>query len=300
MRDVVILGGGPAGISAGIYVRRSGFEPLVIDNGTSALSRAKVIDNYYGIEHISGDELVRRGIEQYKNLGGEYMKAEVTSIRANFEDGTYELEVGGKPIGAKALILALGKGQKKVHPLLKEFESTNVSYCAVCDGFFYAGKDVAVVGDGAFALSEANELAKNAKTVYLLGKLSIKNPKLSKNIIVKAENPVAFSGKGQVDEVLLEGGEKLKLDGVFVALGTLSNFEIAKQLGIITKNDTIVVDRNFMTNLAGVFAAGDCIGGLLQVSKAVGDGAQAGIEAVRYLVLKYGDKEEQNKQKAGI
>lgn len=282
--DVVVLGGGPAGISAGIYSHRAGANTLVIDGGGSALIQAKTIQNYYGIEQISGEQLYLNGIEQYKKLGGKFIKSEVTQIKNDFDAHTFLIELDDSLIEAKAVILALGRGKKKTIKELEPYQNSNVSYCAICDGFFYKGKNVAVIGDGNFALSEVEELSKNAKTVYLLSQKPLKSAKTSKNIKILEEKIQSFEGKDRVEKVVLTS-KTIDVDGVFVALGSLSSFEIAKQLGLLTSGDNIDVDKSFMTNVAGVFAVGDCVGGLLQVSKAVGDGAVAGIEAVRYVKM---------------
>ncbi len=280
--DIAVLGAGPAGISAGIYALRAGANVVVFDNGNSALKNAKTIENYYGIPSISGEKLLKSGIEQFEKLGGDCVRCEVLQIKNNFDEHTYTISTTVGDYLSTAVILAIGSGKKKTIDALEPFEGTNVSYCAICDGFFFAGKDVAVIGDGQFARAEAEELSKNAKTVYLVSKMREKIAKLSKNIVLLQKNIVSFEGNGLVERIVFDDKTSVNVDGVFVALGTLSSFEIAKQLGILCNSDCIDVDKNFMTNVAGVFAAGDCIKGLRQVSKAVGDGAQAGIEAVRY------------------
>ena len=281
MYDCIILGGGPAGISAGIYVKRTGCSVLVLDNDQSTLSSVRLIQNFYGVGPISGAELKAKGVEQYVALGGEYEQCEALSIaqtNAGFAVSTNK----GERL-AKTIILALGAGKKKTVPGLERFENANVSYCAVCDGFFYQGKTVAVIGEGEFAIHEANELSKNAKTVYIIGENCKKSIKLAKNIQVIDKNAIDFVGKDMVEGVVFEDKSRVKVDGVFVALGSLSTFELCKQMGILTQDNRVLVDKHFMTNIVGVFAAGDCIGGLLQVAKAVSDGAEAGLEAVRYI-----------------
>lgn len=281
--DVIILGGGPGGISAGIYAKRTGSAVLVLDNDKATLSNAKKIENYYGIESISGEKLKQKGVTQYQKLGGEYIKTEV--LRISFEGDNFKVHTTGGRFISKAVILALGGGKKKTIEALDDFEG-NVSYCAVCDGFFYNGKDVAVIGSEEFALSEAEELAKNAKNVYVIAENCKKPSNLSKNIQIINKKTKSFGGNKTVEKIVFEDNSELSVDGVFVALGSLSSFEVCKQLGILTDQNRILVDKHFMTNVAGVFACGDCIGGLLQVCKAVSDGAQAGLEAVRYIKMK--------------
>ena len=183
------------------------------------------------------------------------------------------------------VILCTGSGKKKTVDGLEKYEGENVSYCAVCDGFFYRGETVAVIGSGKFALSEAEELSKIAKKVYLISNNDEKTNKIAKNIEKISKKIKEFVGKNRIEKIIFEDNSSVDVSGVFVALGSLSTLEMAKQLGLLTKNNTILVDENYMTNVAGVFAAGDCIGGLLQVAKAVSDGAMAGLMAVRYIKM---------------
>lgn len=283
--EIVIIGGGPAGISAGIYATRAGAKVLVFDNGNSSLEKTKIIQNYYGIESISGKELKERGINQYKKLGGEILFCEVVGIVKDFDTDNFVVKTAQGNYTCKAVILCMGGGKKKTLEGLEKYEGENVSYCAVCDGFFYKGKTVAVVGNGNFAINEAEELSKVTKKVYLLTNTDEKTAEKRKNLSIVSKKIANFVGKTRIERVVFEDNSYIDVDGVFVALGALSSFEIAKQLGIITKNNCIIVDKNFMTNVAGVFSAGDNIGGLLQVVKAVSDGAQAGLEAVRYIKM---------------
>lgn len=279
--DIIVIGGGPAGISAGIYAHRAGMNVLVIDGRDSTLKQAKKIDNYYGVFNISGEELIQKGIDQYVELGGAYKEAKVVSVKQNFESKTFTVKATCGEYCSKAVILCTGTSKKKTLPQLEKYEGTNVSYCAVCDGFFYRGLNVAVIGDGDFAFNECEELSSVANQIYLI--TENKNVPNIKNVQVVQKKVADFVGENKVEGVVFEDGSRLNVDGVFVALGTMSSFDIAKRLGILMKNNFILVDKNYMTNIAGVFAGGDAIGGLLQVSKAVSDGANAGLEATRYI-----------------
>lgn len=283
--EIIIVGGGPAGISAGIYSLRAGMKTLVIDSGNSALMQAKKIENYYGVESISGKDLIEKGVAQYKALGGEFLSSKVVGVRKDYSKNVFSVKVSGGEYIAKAVILCMGGNKKKTLNLLEDKKFENVSYCAICDGFFYRGLDVAVVGDDDFAVSESLELTGIAKNVYLLtnGK-AVKEQKLQ-NVKVVSSKITEIVGKNTVQSIVFEDNSKLNIDGLFIALGTMSSMDTAKQLGVLTKNDYIMVDKNYMTNVAGVFAAGDAIGGLLQVSKAVSDGANAGLEAVRFIKI---------------
>jgi len=282
--DVIIIGGGPAGVSAGIYALRAGVKVLVLDSGNSTLQQAKTIQNYYGIDNISGEELFIKGINQFKNLGGEIINQEVLKVVKNYQTNTFSVKTKSDVYEAMAVILAMGSPKKKTVKGLEKFEGANVSYCAVCDGFFYKNKTVAVLGDGDFALSECEELSNVAKKVYLISEKNINSEK-SKNVEVINKIISNFQGDNLVSKIEFSDGSSVNVDGVFVAKGNLSPFELTKQLGLLVNNNFIEVDKNLMTNVAGVFCAGDMIGGLLQIVKAVSDGAVAGLEAVRYIKI---------------
>ena len=278
--EIIIIGGGPAGASAGIYAKRAGSKTLIIDSLESELFKAKTIQNYYGFENISGAQLLQNGIDQYKKLGGEYQVGEVVSIVQYYKDNTFLVKTTNEEYNSKVVILCMGGQKVKKIEGLKNFE--NVSYCAICDGFLYRNKNVAVIGSGNYALSECLDLINVASKVYLLTdgqEIDSKNDKIA---VIK-DKVKSFEGQEKVNTIYFENNNKLNVDGVFVAVGKLGSMDISLKLGILTNKGSIIVDKNMMTNINGVFAGGDAIGGLLQISKSVGDGAKAGLEAVRYL-----------------
>ena len=294
MENVVIIGAGPAGISAALYTARANLKPLVIDNGIGSLEKAEKIENYYGLEKpISGQELYKRGIEQAKALGVRIVNAQVLGVEG-FD--TFTVKTTGGDYDTVSVILATGskRAAPKI-PGIREFEGKGVSYCAVCDAFFYRGKEVAVLGNSDFALHEAETLENVAAgvTIYTDGK----EPKFSKksSISVNTMNIQSIEGEDRVSGILVqndltaqEEGTKADsfypADGVFVALGTAGSTEIARQMGAeLTEKGNIKVDREMASTIPGLFAAGDCTGGLLQVSKAVYEGSMAGISAGRYV-----------------
>ena len=294
MENVVIIGAGPAGISAALYTARANLKPLVIDNGIGSLEKAEKIENYYGLEKpISGQELYKRGIEQAKALGVRIVNAQVLGVEG-FD--TFTVKTTGGDYDTVSVILATGskRAAPKI-PGIREFEGKGVSYCAVCDAFFYRGKEVEVLGNSDFALHEAETLENVAAgvTIYTDGK----EPKFSKksSISVNTMNIQSIEGEDRVSGILVqndltaqEEGTKADsfypADGVFVALGTAGSTEIARQMGAeLTEKGNIKVDREMASTIPGLFAAGDCTGGLLQVSKAVYEGSMAGISAGRYV-----------------
>lgn len=291
---IIIIGAGPAGISAALYAARGGQNPLVINNGIGALEKAEKIENYYGLSHpMSGRELFETGLSQAKALGVRILDAQVLGMEW-FDDFTVKTTEGS--FRAKSVILATGsrRAAPKI-PGLKEFEGKGVSYCAVCDAFFYRGKDVAVLGNGDFALHEAEELSNTAAsvTIFTDGKepAFTREPSMKVNTmkIQSVEGETKVSGLRLEPELTAqENGagqaEFHPADGVFVALGTAGSTEIARQMGAeLTEKGNIKVNEYMETTIPGMFAAGDCTGGLLQVAKAVYEGCQAGISAGKFV-----------------
>lgn len=283
MYDVIILGGGPAGVSASLYCKRGNIDVLMIYDEDSGLNWAHKIDNYYGFENgISGKELFENGIKQAQNIGVKTAQEEVVKIErlkdlfaVTTESNSYE---------AKAIILAMGAKKNTLNIQgIQEFEGKGVSYCAICDGFFFRDKDVAVIGSGNYAISETNDLINIVNKITILTNGEEAPDFRADNVEVVTKNIKEISGDNRVEEISFDDGSTIKAQGVFIAQGTAGASEFAKKLGIVTKNDKIVVDENMKTNVKGVFACGDCTGGLLQVSKAVYEGTKAGLAVIEYL-----------------
>ena len=158
-----------------------------------------------------------------------------------------------------------------------------MSYCAVCDAFFYRQKRVAVIGAGAYALHEAEVLAPHASEVHILTNGEAPQAAFPETMTVHAERIASIGGEDRVTGVRFEDGTALPVDGVFLAIGTAGSTALARKLGVLLDGAQIKVDDTMATNVPGVFAAGDCTGGLLQVAKAVYEGANAGLAAVKYV-----------------
>lgn len=301
MEKVVIIGAGPAGISAALYTVRGNMDPLVIHTGIGALEKAEKIENYYGLERpLSGQELFDRGIAQAKDLGVRFLEAQVLGI-SGFDTFTVKTTAGD--IETESVILATGgKRTAPAIPGIREYEGRGVSYCAVCDAFFYRGREVAVLGNSDFALHEAEEL-KNVTpsvTIYTNGE----KPEFSRNhsIAVNTMRIQAIEGEQTVSGLRMENDMNVQeegkqevsfypADGVFVALGTAGSTEIARQMGAeLTEKGNIKVNENMETTIPGLFAAGDCTGGLLQIAKAVYEGSVAGIHAGKYVRRRNSDR----------
>lgn len=287
MGNVVIIGSGPAGVSAALYARRGGAQVTVLSKGLelSGLHKAEKIENYYGLaEAVSGTELYQRGIEGAKRIGVEFVEDELLSLM--FNDTFTGFTVTGKEheLEATAVIVATGASRKALAvPGVKEFEGKGVSYCAVCDAFFYRGKEVAVVGAGEYAIHEAQALLPHAAKVYLLTNGEEPPAQVPAEITVVHKKITAIAGGERVEKAVFADGEELPLSGVFMALGTAGSTAIARKIGARLEGNNIKIDAHGATNVPGLFAAGDCTGGLLQIAKAVYQGAEAGLSAVKYL-----------------
>ena len=282
MSNVVIVGSGPAGVSAALYTARAGIDTTVLSRGSGALARAEGIQNYYGFaEAIPGAELERQGIEGAKAVGVKFVETEAVGL--TFTD-KLTVEALAGDYSADAVILATGVSRAAPPlPGLKNLEGHGVSYCATCDAFFYRGRDVAVLGSGEYALHEVTALLPVAKSVTLLTGGAPLTAQFPLEVAVRTEKIEAILGEDAVTGVQLAGGEVLPVAGVFVALGVAGSTALARKMGAEVDGNRIVVGPDMMTSIPGLYAAGDCTGGLLQVAKAVYEGAMAGSEAAKAL-----------------
>ncbi len=284
MEKLIIAGVGPAGVSAALYAVRSGITPLVLHKGAGALEKAAKIENYYGLpKPISGRELYENGIAQLSSLEVPVLQEELLAVEY---DGDYTVHTAANTYHTRSLILATGTKRNTLSlKELKKYEGSGISYCAVCDGFFYRGKEVAVLGNGLYALHEAQVLEPLASKVTILtnGKEASFSRDSLGSIQVETRKIISAGGEASLSYVELEDHTRFPLSGLFVALGTADSTDIARKLGLVMENNHIVIEPDTSTALPGLFAAGDCTGGLLQVSKAVYEGALAGTKAVNYL-----------------
>lgn len=278
--DVVIIGSGPAGISAALYAKRRKLSVLVISKGIGALGKAEQIENYYGFPSgITGKQLYENGLKQAKALNIDMAEDEVISL---LYGESFEVETVNSSYKARAVILATGSN--RITPNIKgirEFEGKGVSYCAICDAFFYKGKDVAVLGNGNYAVHEMEQLKPivNSVTILTNGEEIVENRNI--NVEINDKKIQEFRGDNSIQEVEFEDGTKKQINGIFVALGTASSNDLARKIGGRIENNHIVVDENMQTTVPGLFACGDCTGGLLQISKAVYEGAKAGLAVLK-------------------
>lgn len=277
--DVLVIGGGPAGISSAIYARRAGASVCVFDMWQGKLEQAKKIANYYGICEISGSKLKKMGIKQAKALGVDVVLSEVVYAEKDYENDCFVLKTTTQQYVAKALIIATGEKQNKIDERLVKYQNQNISSCAICDGFFYKNKVVGVLGSGEYAFAEADILSKVARRVYVFANEDTKLKSLA-NIEVVPAKELEFLGQTKLEYVRV-GDEQFEIDGLFVATGTMGALDIAKKLGVLVRDNYIVVDEKCKTNIKGVYSAGDITGGIKQIATAVYQGMVAGLESVK-------------------
>ncbi|MFA7635039.1 MAG: FAD-dependent oxidoreductase [Bacillota bacterium] len=281
--DIMVIGAGPAGLSAALNARVRNKSVAVVSRRLTSpsLEKAPWVDNYLGIERISGSELSGRFVEHARTAGAELIESDITGI---FNLGDSFAALGSeREFSAKAVVIATGSVQEASIPGESELLGMGVSYCATCDGPLYKGKRVVVLGYTAHAIEEANFLAQICSEVTYVAARSIKaedRPELAEGIRVLKKRVLGIRGENKVEEVELDG-ETIPADGVFVVRDSIPVERLLE--GIEVADGAIVVDREMATNVPGVFAAGDCTGRPYQVAKAVGEGLVAGLSAARYI-----------------
>ena len=279
----MVIGAGPAGLSAALNARVRNKSVAVVSRRLTSpsLEKAPWVDNYLGIERISGSELSGRFVEHARTAGAELIESDITGI---FNLGDSFAALGSeREFSAKAVVIATGSVQEASIPGESELLGMGVSYCATCDGPLYKGKRVVVLGYTAHAIEEANFLAQICSEVTYVAARSIKaedRPELAEGIRVLKKRVLGIRGENKVEEVELDG-ETIPADGVFVVRDSIPVERLLE--GIEVADGAIVVDREMATNVPGVFAAGDCTGRPYQVAKAVGEGLVAGLSAARYV-----------------
>ena len=261
--DVLVIGGGPAGLSAAQNVRARGKTALVVSNPLeeNPLWKAKEVDNYLGLPHLSGAELLTAFQRHAESSGAEFLEGRALSALRSGE--SWYVSVGNTMVQGKAVVLAAGVVRGKKLPGEAELLGRGVSYCATCDGMLYRGKRVAVLGWTPSAEKEAAFLEGIGCQVLYLDK----------------PRDCAIRGAEKVEAVTC-GGITEAVEAVFLLRPAMTPGDLFP--GLETGGGFVAVDREMRTNLPGVFAAGDCTGGPLQVSKAVGEGLTAGQKAAAF------------------
>jgi len=292
--ELVICGGGPAGVTAGIYAKRYNLNVLIITKTIGGLlNEMHDIENYPGFSRITGAELAVKFEEHLKALEVPVMHAEIIKIEKTQEG--FLIKTTSEEVKAKAIIIAFGTSKRKLGiPGEEEFKGKGVSYCATCDAAFFKGKTVAVVGGNDSAAEAALLLTEHAEKVFVIyrGKKLRATPILTEKVYSNPKIKVIHEtviteilGKDFVEKIKLSNGEELEVQGVFIEAGSLPSTEPVAELEIKTdESGAIITDEWMKTNIPGAFAAGDVRKGLLrQVITAAADGAIAATSAFKYL-----------------
>ena len=301
MYDTIIIGSGPAGLSAVVYAKRARLNVIVVEKeymGTGQIAESERVDNYLGLYGESGFDLGDKFREHAVSLGAEFYEGEVVKIVP--ENNTYKVVFSDdKVLESKTIIYATGANPRKLNIKGEnEFTGRGVSYCAVCDGAFYKDKTVAVVGGGDTALQDAVLLSKIAKTVYLIHRREeFRANKILQNTVKNTPNiklvlsavPLGIIGDKKVSSIKVlknDTEELLDIDGVFVAVGTIPNSHILEGIAELDNNKYVVANEDGLTSAKGIFVAGDVrTKQLRQVVTAVSDGANC-VESVEKYIAK--------------
>ncbi len=298
--DLIIIGAGPAGLTASIFASRYKIKHLVIGNPfTSQVAEAHLIENYPGFQSISGLELIKKFVDQVKKYNVEILNENVLEIK---KENFFKIKTeSGKIYQSKSLIIASGAEKKRLLvPGEKEFLGKGVSYCATCDAPFYKNKIVAVIGGANSALSAALLCASYAKKVYLIyrkkefraEKILQERIKKNKKIIpIFKTNVTKIEGKDKLEKIILDkkyqGKEELKVDGLVIEIGSEPLSKLVKNLGVkLDKDGLIKIKKDCSTNISGIFAAGDITTGsnkFRQIITACAEGAISALSVYKYL-----------------
>lgn len=298
MHDIIIIGAGIAGMTAAIYARRAGLGALIIEKNIygGQMVQTADIDNYPGVPSVGGAELSMTVYQQAEALGAEFVFDTVTALEQSRE--SWKVTCAGGEYNAKAVIFANGATHRRLGCKGEdEFAARGVSYCATCDGSFFRGKDVAVVGGGNTALEDALFLANMCSKVYLIHRRSqYRADRVLADAAGERDNiiPVLDS---QVEEILGEGtvtavrtvsndgqGRTLEVSGVFIAVGVQPDTDLLRGIAPRDESGYILADENGETGIDGLYAAGDCRSKRLrQIVTAAADGANAAFSAANYI-----------------
>ncbi len=301
--ELAIIGAGAAGYTAAIYAARSGIKTVVIDKsfGGGLANVSPNIENFPGFESISGMDLMEKMKAHANKYSDIHFNEEVKKIERS--KGEFTITTDKEKYNVKAIILCTGTDYKKLGaPGEKELTGKGVTYCATCDGYFFKDKKVAVIGGGNTALIEAIFLKQiGCKEVYVIhrrdklrAEKAYEDEAIKKGVqIVYQTHVESINGDQKVEyleihDVKTDKISKFPVDGVFISIGEEPHNDLAKALGVkLDERGFIITDRQFRTNVKGVYAAGDITGGLRQVVTACAEGAVAAISSIEVLGKKY-------------
>ena len=299
MLDTIIIGAGPAGMVAGIYAARAELSHMVLESGLMSggqIVNTSEVDNYPGLKGIGGFELAMKFREHCDACGVQFQDGKAVKVEKK-ENGFLIALESGEAYEAKTVLFATGAKHRKLEiPGEAEFAGSGVSYCATCDGAFFRGKEVAVIGGGDVAIEDALFLARICKKVYLVhrreefraAKTLVNRLRACENVeFVLSATPARITGEGRVEALVVntkEGERTLPVSGVFVAVGMLPNTELLQGLVSLNESGYVIAGEDCKTDVPGVFAAGDLrTKHLRQVVTAAADGATAIYEIEAYL-----------------
>lgn len=301
MYDILIIGAGPAGMTAAIYGQRGGKKTIVFDKlsyGGQVINTAEVA-NYPGMPNMSGLDFAEKTYNQMKELGAEMSYEEISEIRDADKPIKTVLTTSGKEYQCKAIIIATGSSPRPLGVENEDrFRGAGISYCATCDGAFFRNKTVAVCGGGNTALEDAEVLSDIAEKVYLVHRrdefradaTNVKRVKSKNNVelvldsVVTAINGERFVQGIEVENKKTNDKRELKIDGLFVAIGQMPENDIFKDIVKLNKAGYVEAGEDCLTGTDGIFAAGDCRAKKVrQITTAVSDGAIAALAAIEHI-----------------
>ena len=282
MLDCIIIGKGPAGLSAGIYTSMANLKTLIIGKD-SPLQKSEKIQNYFGFEEIiDGQQLLHRGIKQAIATGCEVLNDMVISI--DILDNSFNIVTAENgSFDTKSILLATGNNRNTVNiNNLDKFEGKGISCCTTCDGFFFKNKKVGVIGSTDYTIYEANELLSFTTNITILTNGNELKSSSKNNNTIKNDKIVSFEGENRLEYIVYDNGEKEQFDGIFIAQDYPTASDFIKKLGLDSKNGSVTINDQFMTNIKGIFAAGDIVNDFKQISTAVGSGANSAKNIIKY------------------
>ncbi|WP_367924746.1 NAD(P)/FAD-dependent oxidoreductase [uncultured Ruthenibacterium sp.] len=275
--DCIVVGGGPAGLSAAINLRQRGKQPLVLSAGENLLRKAEQVDNYLGLPGLTGSEMMDQFLRHAHHLSVEIRTAQAGNIMPLGD--TFLVNAGGEILTCRSVILACGVSKAKTVPGEEEFLGRGVSYCATCDGMLYRGQEIAVWGLGPDAPDEAAFLASIGCHVHYIAQ---KKPESLADGIEFLQGRVDAVEGAQTVEHVNVGDQKLPVAGVFILRASVPAGALVPGLSL-TEEGFVSADSKKQTSIPGLFVAGDMCGKPLQVAKAVGDGLVAALSCAEYL-----------------
>ena len=294
MFDSVIIGAGPSGLTAAIYLLRSNLKVAIVEGNMPGgqVANTATVENYPGYTKIDGVDLATNMYTQAMNLGVEYFSGYAREINRN-DDGSFTVILDDEQLSGKTVIIATGMKQRHLHvPGEDDYIGKGISWCAICDGSLYRNQDVTVVGGGNSAVHESIYLSGIARKVNLIHRRDkFRADEGSVSMLKKIPNVELFlndeikeiQGKAGLEKLILKSGKEIETKALFEYIGFLPNSEIAKRFGIVNKEGFIDVDENCLTKIAGIYAVGDIASkNIRQIVTAVNDGAIAALHAVRY------------------